>query len=58
MEEPGEWMRWRLVMAEDCNVSVTEALAMDDITLSIANAALDKMIKIKNDAMKTKGKGR
>ncbi|MGG4155752.1 hypothetical protein [Peribacillus muralis] len=51
-------MRWRLVMAEDCNVSVTEALAMDDITLSIANAALDKMIKIKNDAMKTKGKGR
>lgn len=51
-------MRWRLVMAEDCSIGYKEAMAMDDIELSIANAALDRMNKFKKEANKTKKKGR
>jgi hypothetical protein len=40
-------------MAEDCTISYTEAFAMDEIGLAIANAALDRSIKQKN--RKSKG---
>ncbi|MFK9119142.1 MULTISPECIES: hypothetical protein [Peribacillus] len=56
VEEPEEWLRWRLVMAEDCNVSYTEAFAMSKTELGIANAALDKMMKLRDDAMKKNSK--
>lgn len=39
-------------MAEDCNISYTEAFAMSRTELGIANAALDKMIKLRNESMK------
>ncbi|MBD8590255.1 MULTISPECIES: hypothetical protein [Bacillaceae] len=43
-------------MAEDCNVSYTEAFAMSKTELGIANAALDKMMKLRDDAMKKNSK--
>lgn len=43
-------------MAENCNISYTEAFAMNDIDLGIANAALDKMMKLREKGMKNKGK--
>ncbi|MFE4428801.1 hypothetical protein ACFRH9_17125 [Peribacillus butanolivorans] len=43
-------------MAEDCNVSYTEAFAMSKTELGIANAALDKMVKLRDDAMKKNSK--
>ena len=60
MEDDEEWLRWRLVFAEDSSVTATEAMNMDTITLNIANAALDKMLKLKNEATKkaSKKKGR
>lgn len=39
-------------MAEDCTITHTEAFAMDDFEINIANAALNKAIKQKNDAVK------
>ena len=43
-------------MAENCNISYTEAFAMNDVDLGIANAALDKMKKLREKAMKKGGK--
>jgi hypothetical protein len=48
-----EWSRWRLIMAEDCSITKTEAFEMDDIDLYVANAALDIVIAAKN--RKSKG---
>lgn len=43
-------------MAEDCNISYTEAFAMSRTELGIANAALDKMMKLRDEAIKKSGK--
>lgn len=47
-----EWNRWRLVMAEDCSITKTEAFEMDDIDIAVANAALNKAMKEKEKASK------
>ena len=52
-----EWNRWRLVMAEDCSITKTEAFGMDDIDVAVANAALNRAMKEKKKASNGKKGG-
>ena len=50
-----EWSRWRLIMAEDCSITHTEAFdRMSDLDVAVANAALNKAIKQKKRASNSK----
>lgn len=47
-----EWSKWRLIMAEDCSITFKDLFdrAMDDLDISVANAALNRAMREKKKA--------